>query len=85
KTREGAEELREVTEKLDDHGLLDDCVFDPSIVRGLDYYTGTVFECFDTEGDLRAIFGGGRYDDLVESFGGQPTPAVGFGMGDATL
>jgi len=62
-----------------------DIVFDPSVVRGMDYYTGVVFECSDTEGDLRAIFGGGRYDTLVEEFGGPSTPAVGFGMGDATL
>jgi histidyl-tRNA synthetase len=62
-----------------------DTVFDPSVVRGMDYYTGVVFECFDVDGDLRAIFGGGRYDTLVEEFGGPSTPAVGFGIGDATL
>ncbi len=82
---EAVDRLRDTAEELDRYGVLDSCVFDPSVVRGLDYYTGLVFECFDVEGDLRAIFGGGRYDDLVEEFGGQPTPAVGFGMGDATL
>ncbi|MFB6283797.1 MAG: histidine--tRNA ligase [Halobacteria archaeon] len=82
---EGLEELRKLWDVLDDYGVSDVCIFDPSIVRGFDYYTGTVFECFDPDGDLRAIFGGGRYDDLVETFGGQSTPAVGFGIGDATL
>lgn len=57
--------------------------YDPSIVRGLAYYTGTVFEVI-AEGE-RAIAGGGRYDNLIELFGGPPTPAVGFGMGDVVL
>ena len=56
---------------------------DPTIVRGLAYYTGTVFEVI-AEGE-RAIAGGGRYDNLIELFGGPPTPAVGFGMGDVVL
>jgi len=81
--REAVERLRSLDETLGAYGV--DTVFDPSVVRGLDYYTGVVFECFDTEGDLRAIFGGGRYDTLVEDFGGPSTPAVGFGLGDATL
>ncbi|MDZ7688510.1 MAG: histidine--tRNA ligase [Halobacteriales archaeon] len=83
KTREAVERLRALSDALEPYGV--DTVFDPSIVRGMDYYTGVVFECFDTEGDLRAIFGGGRYDTLVEEFGGPSTPAVGFGIGDATL
>jgi len=59
------------------------CEFDPSIVRGLAYYTGTVFEVVaDVE---RAIAGGGRYDKLIELFGGPPTPAVGIAMGDVVL
>ncbi len=58
---------------------------DLSLARGLAYYTGTVFEIADRKGDFRAIAGGGRYDGLVEQFGGEPTPAVGFGMGDKTL
>jgi histidyl-tRNA synthetase len=57
--------------------------YDLSIVRGLAYYTGTVFEVI-AEGE-RAIAGGGRYDNLIELFGGPPTPAVGFGMGDVVL
>jgi len=59
--------------------------FDPGIVRGFDYYTGMVFEVYDTSGkNQRAMFGGGRYDYLVEEYGTDHTPAVGFGMGDVT-
>jgi histidyl-tRNA synthetase len=61
-------------------------VFDPEIVRGFDYYTGMVFEVYDTNPENpRSIFGGGRYDGLVGMFGGDPIPCVGFGMGDVTL
>ena len=60
-------------------------VLDLSIVRGLAYYTGVVFEVHDISGEFRALLGGGRYDRVVELFGAQPTPAVGFGMGDAVL
>jgi len=61
-------------------------VYDPSIVRGFDYYTGVVFEIYDTNPEnTRAMFGGGRYDNLVSLFGGDSIPAVGFGMGDVTL
>ena len=59
--------------------------FDLRIVRGLAYYTGIVFEIFDRKGELRAICGGGRYDRLLELVGGDPLPAVGFGMGDVVL
>lgn len=59
--------------------------FDLRIVRGLAYYTGIVFELFDRKGALRAICGGGRYDRLLELVGGEPLPAVGFGMGDVVL
>jgi histidyl-tRNA synthetase len=59
--------------------------FDPTIVRGLAYYTGTVFEIFDRLGELRAICGGGRYDRLLAAVGGADLPAVGFGMGDVVL
>ncbi|MDY7082893.1 MAG: ATP phosphoribosyltransferase regulatory subunit, partial [Halobacteria archaeon] len=85
RTEEGVQRLSALADELRTYDVIDSCVFDPSIVRGLDYYTGAVFECFDVQGDLRAIFGGGRYDNLVEEFGGTPTPAVGFGIGDATL
>lgn len=59
--------------------------FDFSIVRGLAYYTGMVFEVHEVSGKERAVAGGGRYDKLVELFGGPPTPAVGFAMGDVVL
>jgi histidyl-tRNA synthetase len=58
---------------------------DLSIVRGLAYYTGIVFELFDAKGELRAICGGGRYDKLLASLGGADLPALGFGMGDVVL
>jgi len=66
-------------------GVLDWIDFDLSIVRGLAYYTGMVFEVHEAGGGERAVAGGGRYDNLVELFGGPPTPAVGFGMGDVVL
>lgn len=66
-------------------GILDWIDFDLSIVRGLAYYTGMVFEVHEASGAERAIAGGGRYDNLVELFGGPATPAVGFGMGDVVL
>jgi histidyl-tRNA synthetase len=60
--------------------------YDPGIVRGLDYYTGTVFEAQETRGDIRrAILGGGRYDNLLADVGGDPLPAVGFAMGDVVI
>jgi len=63
-------------------GLQDYVRFAPHIIRGLDYYTGTVFEAWDEQGQFRAILGGGRYDILVSDVGGEPLPAVGFAMGD---
>ena len=69
-----------------DLGVRDYCEVSLETARGLDYYTGVVFECFDSTGEVsRSVFGGGRYDDLLESFGGQPTPAVGVAPGHATL
>ena len=56
--------------------------FDPKVIRGLDYYTGTVYEAVDLSGNFRSIFGGGRYDNLVSLVGGEPLPATGFAMGD---
>src|SRR5204863_6534957 len=68
------------------HQCLADFVrFDPKIVRGLAYYTGIVFEAFDKKGELRAIAGGGRYDNLVKLVSGVDLPALGFGMGDVVL
>jgi histidyl-tRNA synthetase len=66
-------------------GLGDYVRFDLSIVRGLAYYTGIVFELFDTRGELRAICGGGRYDNLLKQIAGVDLPALGFGMGDVVL
>ncbi|MBN2548011.1 MAG: histidine--tRNA ligase [Anaerolineales bacterium] len=57
----------------------------PHIIRGLDYYTGTVFEAWDNAGEFRAILGGGRYDNLVGDVGGEPLAGVGFAMGDAVI
>jgi histidyl-tRNA synthetase len=78
-------DLRRLYELLDAYGIADQVPFDASVVRGLAYYTGVVFEAFDAGGTLRAIAGGGRYDRLAETLGGQPTPAVGFGFGDAVI
>ena len=61
-------------------------IFDPSVMRGFDYYTGMVFEVYDTNPEnRRALFGGGRYDNLVGAFGTEPLPGVGFGAGDVGL
>jgi histidyl-tRNA synthetase len=74
-----------VLEGLEDMGLAEFVDIDLTIVRGLAYYTGTVFELFDSKKTLRAICGGGRYDDLLKSVGGVDLPALGFGMGDVVL
>ena len=79
------EELAAVFEMLDLMGVGDFCVFDPGIVRGLAYYTGVVFEVQETAGDLRALCGGGRYDNLLRDFGGPSLGATGMGMGDCVL
>ncbi|WP_096390282.1 histidine--tRNA ligase [Halopenitus persicus] len=80
------ENLRAVLAAADDFGAGEYCDVSLTTARGLDYYTGVVFECFDSTGEVsRSVFGGGRYDDLIESFGGQPTPAVGVAPGHATL
>jgi histidyl-tRNA synthetase len=78
-------ELRRLFELLAAYGLEDRVVFDASIVRGLAYYTGIVFEAFDAGGTLRALCGGGRYDRLLETLGGPAIPAVGFGFGDVVV
>ncbi|MGD9092826.1 MAG: histidine--tRNA ligase [Anaerolineales bacterium] len=79
-------ELIGVIETIDALGFLDYIRYDPNIVRGLDYYTGTVFEAHDTSGDIRrSILGGGRYDDLLSDVGGTPLPGVGFAMGDMVI
>jgi len=80
-----ADRIRELLEILERLGVGDFVAFDLTIVRGLAYYTGVVFELFDARGELRAICGGGRYDRLLEWAGGESLPAVGFGMGDVVL
>jgi histidyl-tRNA synthetase len=77
--------MREYLGFLDSLGVGEWVDFDLSIVRGLAYYTGKVFELFDAKGEFRAICGGGRYDDLLSSIGGVDLPALGFGMGDVVL
>ena len=77
--------VRDYLAALDAMGLGEFVEMDLTIVRGLAYYTGIVFELFDRKGELRAICGGGRYDRLLELVGGEPLPAVGFGMGDVVL
>lgn len=66
-------------------GVGDYLEYDPTVIRGLDYYTGTVFEARDREGEFRAILGGGRYDNLVGDVGGDRIPGVGFAMGDMVI
>jgi len=78
-------EIAEFFSKISAYGLSEFVLFDIAVIRGLAYYTGIVFEVFDEQKSLRAIAGGGRYDALIEQFGGEPTPAVGFGMGDVVL
>ena len=78
-------EINQLFGYLQNLGLGDYIKFDISVVRGLAYYTGIVFEIFDKKRTMRAVAGGGRYDKLVELYGGQPTPAVGFAVGDVVL
>ncbi len=79
------EDVKTVLIILSEQGVTN-AVFDPSIVRGFNYYTGVVFELFDTHPDNnRALFGGGRYDNLTAMFDEEPITGIGFGMGDATI
>ena len=82
---EKSPKLKELFLLLDRYGILPYCRFDPLIIRGITYYTGTVFECFDKNQGLRSVFGGGRFDDLVKTFGGGKIPAVGFAAGDVVI
>ncbi len=83
---DAVENLERVLDAAEDFGVRKYCTVSLETARGLDYYTGVVFECFDSTGEVsRSVFGGGRYDDLIERFGGQPTPAVGVAPGHATL
>lgn len=80
-----AGEIEGLWQALDHFGVADYCEFDPAIVRGLAYYTGTVFEVHPKNLPLRALLGGGRYDDLTGLLDGPRVPGVGFGMGDAPV
>ena len=78
-------ELNSLINSIDSYGILEWVEFDASIVRGLAYYTGAVFEAHDREGKFRAICGGGRYDNLLSTLGGNDLPATGFGFGDMVI
>ena len=81
-----SDELTRLFAALEALGVKEYVKFDPNIMRGLLYYTGTVFEAFETSGSLkRAILGGGRYDNLLADVGGQPLSGVGFAMGDVVI
>jgi histidyl-tRNA synthetase len=80
-----SEELRPFFQAVKALGLEEYVEYDPTIVRGLDYYTGTVFEARDRDGEFRAVLGGGRYDNLVGDVGGDRLPGVGFAMGDVVI
>jgi len=77
--------LRELFRLAGLAGFADCLEFDVSVIRGLSYYTGIVFECFDAKREFRAIFGGGRYDNLLTAIGGQSATAVGLGFGDVVV
>ena len=81
-----SDELVRTFKALEALGVRDYIKFDPNIMRGLLYYTGTVFEAFDVSGSVRrAILGGGRYDNLLRDVGGDPLPGMGFAMGDVVI
>merc|ERR1712076_334338 len=83
---EEVKELKQLFDLLTDYGFGDWVQFDASVVRGLAYYTGVVFEGFDKAGVLRAICGGGRYDRLLSLYGSPvQMPCVGFGFGDCVV
>lgn len=82
--QDAVERMRSLSEALESYDVAEMCRLDLSIIRGLAYYTGLVFEAFDSKGELRALFGGGRYDNLVGFFGGREVPAVGFAFGYST-
>lgn len=81
-----SDELTKLFSTLEALGVSEYVKYDPNIMRGLLYYTGTVFEAFDTSGSVkRAILGGGRYDNLLADVGGQPLSGIGFAMGDVVI
>jgi histidyl-tRNA synthetase len=80
-----SDELIEFFDLIKSFGVADYLEFNPKVIRGLDYYTGTVFEAYELGGQSRAILGGGRYDNLVADVGGNRLPGVGFAMGDVVI
>ncbi len=80
-----SEELQRLFAAVEALGAAPYVHFAAHIIRGLDYYTGTVFEAWDRSGEFRAILGGGRYDNLVADVGGDPLSGVGFAMGDVVI
>jgi histidyl-tRNA synthetase len=80
-----SEELVEFFELIETFDVADYVAYNPRVIRGLDYYTGTVFEAFELGGQSRAILGGGRYDNLVADVGGMPLAGMGFAMGDVVI
>ena len=85
RAHEGILEIKDLLKRLSRLGITN-TIFDQTLMRGFDYYTGIVFEVFDTNPEnKRSLFGGGRYDDLLSIFGKEKIPAVGFGMGDVTI
>ena len=80
-----SDECQAFVESAQALGLSDYLEYDPTVIRGLDYYTGTVLEARDREGEFRAILGGGRYDNLVSDVGGDRLPGVGFALGDVVI
>lgn len=82
---EQSDELRRFFRALEALGVREYARYDPQIIRGLDYYTGIVYEARDEAGEFRAVLGGGRYDNLVADVGGEPVAATGFAMGDVVI
>jgi histidyl-tRNA synthetase len=80
-----SDEVRAFVEAAEALGIGEFLEFDPSVIRGLDYYTGNILEAWDCDGEFRSILGGGRYDNLVGDVGGDRVPGVGFAMGDMVM
>ena len=85
KSSSAISELTTLFDLIEAYGMSEWVQFDASVVRGLAYYTGSVFEAHDREGKFRAICGGGRYDNLLSTLGGKDLPATGFGFGDMVI
>ena len=82
---QAVKELQDLFSLCESYEIANWLSFEASVVRGLAYYTGAVFEAYDRNSELRAICGGGRYDRLLSTFGGKNLPATGFGFGDMVI